>query len=91
MRAVASQAPFDLIVSGFAIHHQPDERKPELYQEIFGLRKPGGIFLHRELVVASGGEAPSDRHVGDLQQRREDDLRQRGRFERSSGPLQLQS
>jgi hypothetical protein len=32
-----------------------------------------------------------DLHWRDLQERREDDLRQRGGFEGSFGPLQLQS
>ena len=41
-------APFDVIVSGFAIHHQPDLRKQEIYQEIYDLLKRKGIFLNLE-------------------------------------------
>ncbi len=46
-------APFDVIVSGFAIHHQPDSRKNEIYQEVFNLLSPGGIFLNLENVSSS--------------------------------------
>jgi SAM-dependent methyltransferase len=45
--------PFDAIVSGYSIHHQPDARKREVYQEIFSLLKPGGWFVNIEHVSSA--------------------------------------
>ena len=53
LRSVSGPGPFDLIVSGLSIHHQPDPRKRELFAELFGLLVPGGLFLNLEHVASA--------------------------------------
>jgi tRNA (cmo5U34)-methyltransferase len=48
-----SKGLFDAIVSGYSIHHQPDERKRSIYQEIFSLLKPGAWFVNIEHVSSA--------------------------------------
>ncbi len=50
--AIPREMKFDVIVSGFSIHHQPNERKKEIYQEIYSLLQPGGFFLNLEHVCS---------------------------------------
>jgi tRNA (cmo5U34)-methyltransferase len=59
---VSEHKPIDIVISGFAIHHQPDQRKQMLYSEIFHLLSPGGVFLNLEHVASasSSGEALFD-------------------------------
>ncbi|MCB9202967.1 MAG: class I SAM-dependent methyltransferase [Flavobacteriales bacterium] len=43
---------FDLIITGFSIHHQEDERKKTLYKELYNLLNTKGLFLNLEHVAS---------------------------------------
>ena len=61
-RTVVQLGPFDALVSGFSIHHQPDARKREIYGEIHELLAPGAIFVNVEHVASAspGGNCVND-------------------------------
>lgn len=40
----------EVIVSGLAIHHLEDQRKRELFAELYGRLAPGGVFTNLDLV-----------------------------------------
>ena len=51
-KALPKLGSFDLVVSGFTIHHLDDDRKRALYEEVFESLDPGGAFVHREHVAS---------------------------------------
>jgi tRNA (cmo5U34)-methyltransferase len=53
INSVQVYGPLDAVVSGYSIHHQPDERKQEIYQEIFSVLKPGAWFINIEHVSSA--------------------------------------
>jgi tRNA (cmo5U34)-methyltransferase len=46
----------DLVVSGFAIHHLPHDRKRSLFGEIVDALRPGGVFANLEVVACATPE-----------------------------------
>jgi ubiquinone/menaquinone biosynthesis C-methylase UbiE len=47
---------FDAVISGFAIHHLPHERKRALYEEVYRLLPAGGMFINCEHVASATPE-----------------------------------
>jgi SAM-dependent methyltransferase len=68
------RGPFDVVVSGFAIHHLPDERKRTLYRETHELLSEGGVFVNCEHV-----SSPTPRVEGLFDEAMSDHLYQRRR------------
>lgn len=48
--SIESIAKFDLVISGYSIHHIRNREKKRLYADIFRLLNPGGIFLNLDHV-----------------------------------------
>jgi cyclopropane fatty-acyl-phospholipid synthase-like methyltransferase len=44
---------FDVIVSGFAIHHLDDRRKQSLFREVASQVRTGGVFVNLEVVASA--------------------------------------
>jgi SAM-dependent methyltransferase len=51
-----AQDAFDVIVSGFAIHHLEHERKRSLFREVVAQLRPGGAFVNLEVVQCATPE-----------------------------------
>jgi SAM-dependent methyltransferase len=52
--AVQNHAPYDAVVTGYAVHHLENDRKRELYAEAFALLGPGGVFINIEHIASPG-------------------------------------
>ena len=49
--SISKEFPVDVVISGFSIHHQPDNNKKRIYRDIFDqILNPGGVFLNLEQV-----------------------------------------
>ncbi|SDY23592.1 Ubiquinone/menaquinone biosynthesis C-methylase UbiE [Evansella caseinilytica] len=55
-QAYAEPESVDCVVSGYAIHHLPNEKKKKLYKEIYDALTPGGIFINMEHTASATPE-----------------------------------
>jgi tRNA (cmo5U34)-methyltransferase len=55
-RSLAPLGRFDIIVSGFAIHHLEGDRKRDLFSEVAVQLRPGGLFANLEVVASATPE-----------------------------------
>jgi tRNA (cmo5U34)-methyltransferase len=55
-RPLAAGSDFDVVISGFAIHHLAHERKRSLFGEIVAALRPGGGFVNLEVVQCATPE-----------------------------------
>ena len=55
-QALPDVGRFDVVVSGFAIHHLVHERKRSLFAELAGVLRPGGVFANLEVVQCATPE-----------------------------------
>lgn len=56
--------PYDVVVSGLAIHHLEDESKRRLFRRVLEALEPDGVFLIREIVLGETAEETERLHAG---------------------------
>lgn len=54
--SIAPLGTFDIVMSGFAIHHLENERKKSLFREVAGQLQPNGLFANLEVVTSATPE-----------------------------------
>lgn len=52
-KAITTSERFDLVISGYSIHHIENEKKKRLYKDIYNLLNTNGIFLNLEHVSSA--------------------------------------
>jgi SAM-dependent methyltransferase len=51
---------FDVVVTGFAVHHLAHERKQTLFEEVVAALRPGGVFANLEVVQCATPELQAE-------------------------------
>lgn len=93
-RSIASLGNFDLILSGFAMHHLEDDRKQKLLAEAAAQLNPEGLFANLEVVTSATPELHAEflRLIGRTADDPEDrlsDVESQLRWMREAGMVQV--
>ena len=94
MASFEPRGPYDLAVSGLAIHHLDDPEKRRVFGRVHEALSPGGIFVVREVVVGETAQETERLHEewrAFIRSQGEDDARWFAKYLQEDRPASLEA